>query len=115
MGPRFEQLRREVAACGDEERAGAHRDVGDLQFEQLAGRPELPLCGIALLSRSRVVRDWVERIMDDLLSQLAWRVVRPGCAAVERLRDEQRARHEYERVAAEVVAQERVVGRYPLE
>ena len=113
--PGLLQPRGEVAAGGDEERAGAHRDVGDLEVEKLVGGLELPVRRVALLGGAGVVGDRVERVLDDLLGELARRVVGAGRAAVERLRDEQRPGEEDERVAAQVVAQQRVVRRDPLE
>ena len=66
--------------------------------------------GVRLLRGTRVVGDRVERVADDLLGELTWRVVGAGGAAVERLGDEQGAGQDHERVAAQVLAQQRVVG-----
>ena len=86
--PGFEQAVGEVSAGGDEECTGAHRDVGDLQLEQLGGGLEFPLGGVWLLGGAGVVGDWVERVADDLLGELTWRVVGARCATIERLGDE---------------------------
>ena len=65
--------------------------------------------------RAGAVDDGVQRVVDDLLGELARRVVRARRAAVERLGDVQRAGEEDERVAAQVVAQQRVVRRHARE
>jgi hypothetical protein len=40
--PRSQQLGGQVAAGGDQERARSHRDVGDLELEQLGGGAQAP-------------------------------------------------------------------------
>ena len=86
-----------------------------LRSSSSLARLELPLLGVALLGRAGAVDDGVERVLDDLLGELARRVVGARRAAVERLGDVQRAGEEDERVAAQVVAQQRVVRRDALE
>ena len=53
--PCFDQAVGQVAAGGDEERAGAHRDVRDLQFLDLAGRADPPLRRVRRLQRAGAV------------------------------------------------------------
>ena len=75
--PRFHDALSEPPADLDEERAGAHRHVADLEVEELGRRPQLP--GLARLALRRAdIDEGLERLGDDLLGQRLRRVVRAG-------------------------------------
>ena len=86
--PGLDQRVAELAAGLDQERAGAHRRVADLEVEDL--RPGVG----APSSRSRF-KDRLERRAHDRLGERARRVVRAGPAAlVARLEHHRAGRHE---------------------
>ena len=87
--PRLDQGVAELAACFDEEGAGAHRRVADLQVEDRLWQRRLA-AGAAQAGEDRL-----QRGADDRLGQLARGVVRPGSAArLARLQHEGAGRHE---------------------
>ena len=68
-GPGLDEPVGEVAGGGDEERAGAAGDVGDLEVEQLVGRLELPRRLVGGLVRAGRVAERLEGVEDDLLGE----------------------------------------------
>ena len=107
-GPGFDELAGQVAAGGDEERAGAHGDVGDLQGQDLLGGAELPCRAVGGLQRARGVDQRLQGAFGDLLGEEPGRVVRAGAGAQRGLGDVQRAGEDDHRVAAQVLADDPV-------
>ena len=102
LGPGLGDPVGQEASGGDEERAGAGGDVGDLEVEDRRAGLQLPRVLVVGLQRPRLVDQRLQRVQDDLLGQRAWRVVRAGVLARRRLDDDQAADGHHERDAAEV-------------
>ena len=92
----------EVAGRGDEERAGAAGDVGDLELQDPVGVHRHP--AVCLLVRARVVDEGFEGVLDDFGGEGLGRVVRAGGRAGRRLDHDQAAGQEDRGPVAQVAA-----------
>ena len=111
--PRLDQAVGEVAAGGDEERAGAHRDVRDLQFEDLLGRADPPLRRVRRLQGTGAVDEGLQGAFGDLFGEGPGRVVGAGRGAAVRAGHVPAARRE-DRGQAELVEAEQAEERRDL-
>ncbi len=112
--PRLDQVLAEIAGGGHEERGRAHRDVGDLQCEDLLAGLQLPLRLIGRLQRAGSYTSGSSAPFDNLLGEEARRVVRAGVLAQRGLGDVQRAGQDDHRQAAQVGADDADERQQPL-
>src|SRR5258706_1894851 len=83
--PRLDEAAREVAADGDEERAGAARHVAHLEPEEVGGWAQAPVFARDALGRA-LVDERLERVENDFLGERARGVLRAGLPPVRAAR-----------------------------
>ena len=107
-GPGLDELVGQVAAGGDEERAGAHGDVGHPQRQDLLGGAQLPGRAIRGLQRPGGVDQRFQGALGDLFGEEPRRVVGAGAGPQRGLGHVERAGQDDHRVAAQVLADDPV-------